>query len=1024
MSSNEFTHDQRLKILTQGEIAEIYGHPNFSDDERDYYFTMTISEQRMLGDFKTKKSKVLFILQLGYFKARQQFFKIVSRDIMSDVIYIAERYFPRTELPSVISINKTTRCKQQKMILSLLHFELCDEVFRQRLSDTASDAAAISGKPIYIFRQIMQLLITQKRVFPAYTSLQDIVGKVLNSEQRRMAKIIQENLTLDEVSLLNGLLRSDSGIHTITQLKRDPRDFTLTEIKQEIQRGREMKESYQIAQRILPILKISNESIKYYASLMEYYSVYRLKNLDLGTVHLYGLCFIRHRYQRHFDNLLASFIFHTRKFNDAAKRLAKERVYMHRLENNKNLSKAAQILQLFVNDKIHPTIPFQEVQQQVFTILGRDKIESITNYIGSKAGIDESLFRWEHIDKQNLQFKRYLRPIVEALDFNHAPAQHTFMESIRFLQTVFSKGKPLSQYSNKRFPMKFLGEKPDKHLYCADHENQPALVPNRYEFQIYRQLRDRLEAGDIYCRDSIRFRSFEDDLIDTTTWKNQKELLIKRAGLPILEQPIEEHLAYLEEELETLICNVNQRISSGENTHIKIGNRRNQTAWKLPYQADDEGINHSIYNDLSQIDIAKVLGFANQQCDFTKAFEHLLDRNVTPDLDIDTLFAALIAWGTNAGIGQMAQVSDVDYNALSSVSENFIRLETLKIANSLVSNQIAQLPIFDVYRINNEIHSSSDGQKFETSLATINARHSPKYFGLKKGVVAYTLVADHVPINARIIGANEHESHYVFDLLHNNSSEIQPTTHSTDTHGTNEVNFAILHMFGYQFAPRYKDISGTVTRSLYGFNHPSQYNGFLKPIRKLKQSLIVSEWDWIQRIMVSLALKNTTQSVITSKLSSYARQNKTKLALWEYDNILKSLYLLRYVDESPLRKNVQLALNRGESYHKLRKAIAFASFGKLRFKSEPDQQIWQECSRLITNCIILYNSVILSKLLKHRQNLGDDEGIKQLKKVSPVAWQHINMHGRYEFTKNTYQIEIDDIIQELIKNEAVVKSPK
>jgi hypothetical protein len=133
---------------------------------------------------------------------------------------------------------------------------------------------------------------------------------------------------------------------------------------------------------------------------------------------------------------------------------------------------------------------------------------------------------------------------------------------------------------------------------------------------------------------------------------------------------------------------------------------------------------------------------------------------------------------------------------------------------------------------------------------------------------------------------------------------------------------------------------------------------------------------------------------------------------------------LRYVDELPLRKNVQLALNRGESYHKLRKAVAFASFGKLRFKSEPDQQIWQECSRLITNCIILYNSVILSRLLEHRQNLGDDEAVKQLKKVSPVAWQHINMHGRYEFKKNAGQFEIEDIIQELIKNEAVRKPSK
>jgi TnpA family transposase len=98
----------------------------------------------------------------------------------------------------------------------------------------------------------------------------------------------------------------------------------------------------------------------------------------------------------------------------------------------------------------------------------------------------------------------------------------------------------------------------------------------------------------------------------------------------------------------------------------------------------------------------------------------------------------------------------------------------------------------------------------KTPISTINACHSPKYFGLKKGVVAYTMVANHVPVHAQIIGANEHESHYVFDLLFNNTTDIQPNIHSTDTHGTNEVNFALLHVFGYQFAPCYRDIQEKV----------------------------------------------------------------------------------------------------------------------------------------------------------------------------------------------------------------------
>jgi len=398
-----------------------------------------------------------------------------------------------------------------------------------------------------------------------------------------------------------------------------------------------------------------------------------------------------------------------------------------------------------------------------------------------------------------------------------------------------------------------------------------------------------------------------------------------------------------------------------------------------------------------------------------EAFEHVLGRYSKQTADERLLTACLVAWGTNMGLGRMGDISDIGYHTLAATSENFLRLETLKEANDRVSNAIAALPIFPHYAIGDTLHSSSDGQKFETGLPTINARYSPKYFGLKKGIVSYGLVANHVPINAEIIGANEHESHYVFDILFNNTTDIQPLIHSTDTHGTNEVNFAILHLFGYQFAPRYRDIYDKVGEALYGFQHPSQYDEswVLKPIRKINEALICEEWDNIQRIMVSLAQKTTTQHIIVRKLSAYLRKNKTRRALWEYDNIIRSLYLLEYIDSPPLRQHVQQALNRGESYHQLRRAVSYANFGKLRFKTEHEQHIWGECARLITNCIIYYNTAILSRLLVYHEHTGNDQGIHLLKHVSPIAWQHINFYGRYEFTKRPEVINIEAIIEEL-----------
>ena len=41
----------------------------------------------------------------------------------------------------------------------------------------------------------------------------------------------------------------------------------------------------------------------------------------------------------------------------------------------------------------------------------------------------------------------------------------------------------------------------------------------------------------------------------------------------------------------------------------------------------------------------------------------------------------------------------------------------------------------------------------------------------------------------------------------------------------------------------------------------------LKPIRKINTRLIIEEWENLQRIFVSLALKTTTQSIIVGKLT-------------------------------------------------------------------------------------------------------------------------------------------------------------
>ncbi|MCC3901767.1 Tn3 family transposase, partial [Bacillus thuringiensis] len=769
------------------------------------------------------------------------------------------------------------------------------------------------------------------------------------------------------------------------------------------------------ANSILPQLKISNESIKYYASLVEYYSVYKLKRFNESLVNLYLLCFIFHRYQRMNDNLINSFIYKMRKYNDDILSFAKDQVYNYYTENQEDFKKVGNILQVIIDENISEHTVFKDIQRRVFSILDRPKLTELANQILNTSKIDEKAFRWERIDTLALQFKRQIRPIFMTIDFVTTDIEDPLMDAIHFLKEVFMKRKALLKYDIENIPQTFIQNGAKRYLYTKDDAHSKRLLIDRYEFLIYHSLWYRLQSGDVFCRDSIQYRSFEDDLVDEDTWVH-KESMIQDFNLTKLQQPIEQHLKELENKLEARIISINKRITSGKNKYVQVKKHKNHHSWTLPYTRSSSLINHSFFDVLPQVDMRSILYFVNQQCNFLDNFEHILGRYANQKAKDYTLIPCLIAWGTNMGLYRMGEVSDIDFSKLATTSANFIRLETLKDVNDCISNATSKLPIFPYFNIDDFIHSSSDGQKYETQIHTLQSRHSSKYFGMNKGITSYTMVANHIPIQARIIGANEHESHYVFDILYNNTTNIKPTIHSTDTHGTNEVNFAILDLFGYQFAPRYKDIQATISRNLYGFQHPSHYEELLiKPVRKINTDLIVKEWDNIKRIMVSLALKTTTQNVIVRKLSSYARKNQTKRALWEYDNIIKSLYFLEYIDSLSLRQNVQKSLNRGESYHKLRRSVSYANFGKLRFKTEQDQHIWNECSRLLSNCVVYYNASILSNLLIKSKDTGFE--MKMLQYISPIAWQHINFYGRYEFSKSPTVVNIEEILESINKDD-------
>lgn len=352
---------KRLGILSDGEIEAIYGLPRFTHEERVQHFSLTPVEHIALDTLHSVKSKAYCILQLGCFKARHQFPRLEPEEIREDLTYVLEQHFPGSSLTDITPPDQRTRKKHQRIILQLFGLRHCGPSEKRALEEKARQAVRVSSKPLYIFRVLMDHVSEIRVVLPGYRFMQDTVSHTLAQERDRLGKVLSQHVGQDETDALTALLANTGRLYEITQLKRMPREYTLGEIKQEIRWGEQIVPLYQLAQRTLPALQLSSESIKYYASLVGYYSVYKLNRLHRRDVHLYLLCFVYHRYQQVHDNLIGCLVYHVRQYLDHAKKSARERVAAHRNEANENLPKAGHVLGLFTDDEIPEDAPFRDV---------------------------------------------------------------------------------------------------------------------------------------------------------------------------------------------------------------------------------------------------------------------------------------------------------------------------------------------------------------------------------------------------------------------------------------------------------------------------------------------------------------------------------------------------------------------------------------------------------------------------------------------------------------------------------------
>jgi TnpA family transposase len=136
------------------------------------------------------------------------------------------------------------------------------------------------------------------------------------------------------------------------------------------------------------------------------------------------------------------------------------------------------------------------------------------------------------------------------------------------------------------------------------------------------------------------------------------------------------------------------------------------------------------------------------------------------------------------------------------------------------------------------------------------------------------------------------------------------------------------------------------------------------------------------------------------KLGSYPRQNRLAVALRELGRIERTLFTLDWLQNTALRRRVQVGLNKGEAKNALARAVFLNRLGEMRDRSFENQRYRASGLNLVVAGIILWNTVYLERAIQALKKHGQPVDENLLQHVSPLGWEHINLTGDYVWRQN------------------------
>ena len=512
-----------------------------------------------------------------------------------------------------------------------------------------------------------------------------------------------------------------------------------------------------------------------------------------------------------------------------------------------------------------------------------------------------------------------------------------------------------------------------------------------WEIALAFAIRDALRSGDLFIATSRRHVSFWNLVMGDREWTDARQDAYTRLSIPARAA---DALGALRTAFGLAAGTATASLLSNPFATIQNGELRLRQPDALPITQQVRKLRAVFASSMPQVRIEDMLRQVDQWTGLTRALTPLGGYEPRGEDNYRTLLAAIIAHGTNLGVAAMSgSIEGMTPDQLQHASQWFLRETTLKAASKAIVDHHHRMSFSRVW--GDGSLSSSDGQRFAVQRSSLLGAVYPRYFGYyDQAISLYTHTSDQLSVFAtQVISCAPREASFVLDGLLENDTLLRPQIHTTDTHGFTEQLFGLCYMLGIAFMPRLKDLAD---QQLYKLDKEADHGPLDLLFRgTVDIGLISEQWDQLVRITASLKNRTAPAHVVLQRLINASPADRVSKALTALGRICKTIFILRYIADEPLRRMVQRQLNRGEARHALARWLFFANRGEFRTGDYEEIMNKASCLSLLSNAAVLWNTVQMARITQQLRDAGNDVTDDDLAHVWPLQRTRIIPNGTY-----------------------------